>query len=247
VRLDGRIAAVTGAELPLVRGLALALGRAGAAIALLGDDPHALAPIVVDLEAGDARAAAIAGDWSSRDEADATLADVADALGPPDVLLHASIPAIGFERCDLTDVDDDRFAAVWEGSLLGTLFLLQAAFPHLRGRNGRVLLVTPTVSMSGAAGLVPYTAAVEAQRVLAKAAARQWGADGITLNSLAPAPEHVPIGVESATVSLAPPALDGPGDPELDLGPIAVFLASESAHFLTGATVSADGGVWLSP
>ncbi|MEX0666549.1 MAG: SDR family oxidoreductase [Acidimicrobiia bacterium] len=245
-RLDGRVTAVTGAELPLARGLALALGRAGASVALLGD-AHELAPAVADLEAADARAAAISADWSSRDSADDALGLVADALGPINVLLHAATPTIAFEQCDFADVDDARFEAVWEMSLRGTLFLLQAAFPHLRGRDGRVLLVTPTVSMSGAARLVPYTVAVEAQRVLIKAAARQWGPDGITLNCVAPAPEHVPIGVESTTVSLAPAALGGPGDAEQDLGPLAVFLASDASHFVTGATISADGGVWMAP
>jgi NAD(P)-dependent dehydrogenase (short-subunit alcohol dehydrogenase family) len=53
--------------------------------------------------------------------------------------------------------------------------------------------------------------------------------------------------VSSTTVSLAPPALGGPGDAEHDLGPIAVFLASEAAHFVTGATISADGGIWMAP
>ena len=78
------------------------------------------------------------------------------------------MPAIAFEQCDFADVDDARLEAVWEGSLRSTLFVLQAAFPHLRGRGGRRALVTPTVSMSGAARLVPYTAAIEGQRVLAQ-------------------------------------------------------------------------------
>lgn len=246
-RLEGRIAAVTGAELPLGRGLALALGRAGAAIAVLGD-ARQLAPIVTELEAGDARGAAIDAEWSSRDAADDALAAVADALGPPDVLVHtAVVPEVAFEMRDLTDVDDARFEMIWEGSLRGTLFLFQAAFPYLRDRAGRVVLVAPTVSMSGAAGLTPYTTALEAQRVLVKATARQWGPDGITLNVLATAPEHAPIGVESTVVSLAPSALGDPGDAERDLGPIAAFLVSDAAHFLTGATISADGGVWMAP
>ena len=67
------------------------------------------------------------------------------------------------------------------------------------------------------------------------------------MNCLAPAPEHVPIGVASSEVSLAPPALGGPGDAETDLGPVVVFLASDDAHFLTGETLCADGGVWMAP
>ena len=103
------------------------------------------------------------------------------------------------------------------------------------------------VSVTGLCSGIPYTAAVEGQRLLAKSAARQWGTHDIRVNCLAPAPEHVPIGVDSMTLSLAPPALGGPGDPERDLGPVAVFLAGDDGHFLTGATVCADGGVWMAP
>ena len=125
--------------------------------------------------------------------------------------------------------------------------MLQASFTVFHGGGGRIVFVTPTVSMSGAPGLAPYAAALEGQRLLAKSAARQWGPDGITVNCLAPAPEHVPIGVASSDVSLAPPALGGPGDAETDLGPAVVFLASDDAHFVTGVTLCADGGVWMAP
>lgn len=245
--LDGKVAVVTGADLPLGRGLALALATAGAAVALLGE-PRDLGGIVADLEAGDARAVALAADFSSRDTVESVFLEVGDALeGPADVVVHSAVPLIAFEPVDFDAVDDARWEAVWETTMRATLFLLQAAFGQMKERGGRIILVTPTVSMSGAARLVPYTAAVEGQRVLAKAAARQWGAAGITVNCLAPAPEHVPVGAESTTVSLAPPALDGPGDAERDLGPVAVFLASDAGHFVTGATVVADGGIWMAP
>lgn len=169
------------------------------------------------------------------------------AGGSADVVVHAAMPAIAFERVDLADVDDARWDAVWEGTMRTTLFVLQAAFRAMRGRGGSIVLVTPTVSMSGAEHLVPYTTAVEGQRLLAKSAARQWGADGIRVNCVAPAPEQVPIGVESMSVSLAPPALGGPGDVVADVAPVVVWLASDAAHFVTGVTVCVDGGVWMAP
>jgi NAD(P)-dependent dehydrogenase (short-subunit alcohol dehydrogenase family) len=214
---------VTGSDGPLGRGIARALTDAGA------------------------RVAGFAEAWDSREAARAAFADAARELGPVGVVVHAAMPALAFEPLDFVDVDDARFEAIWEGAMQSTIFVLQAAFPHLRTAAGRVILIAPTVSMSGAARLAPYTTAVEAQRVLMKAVARQWGADGITLNVIATAPEHVPIGVGSTAVSLAPPAFGGPGDVVDDLGPIAVFLASEAAHFVTGATVSADGGIWMAP
>jgi 3-oxoacyl-[acyl-carrier protein] reductase len=167
--------------------------------------------------------------------------------GPVDIVVHAAIPEIAFESIAFEEVDDARWDAVWEATMGSALHALQLGFEQMRGRGGRFVFVTPTLSMSGAARLVPYTTAMEGIRLLAKSAARQWGPDGITVNCLAPAPEHFPISVASIDVSLAPPALGGPGDPVTDLGPVAVFLAGDASHALTGATLCADGGVWMAP
>jgi 3-oxoacyl-[acyl-carrier protein] reductase len=223
--LDGKVAVVTGAERPLAAGLAVALRDAGAAVAEVSSQ-----------------------DLLERDLATAAFEDAAKELGGPlDIVVHAAIPDVAFEAIDFDQVDDARWDAVWEATMGAAIHALQLGFEQMRGRGGRFVLVTPTVSMSGAARLVPYTTAVEGVRLLAKSAARQWGPDGITVNCLAPAPEHVPIGVVSTDVSLAPAALGGPGDAALDLGPVAVFLASDDSHALTGATLCADGGVWMAP
>jgi 3-oxoacyl-[acyl-carrier protein] reductase len=223
--LTGRVAVVTGAERPLAAGLAEALRSAGAGLAEVPSD-----------------------DLRDRTSAEVAFTSAAATLGGPvDIIVHAAMPSVAFESVAFEQVDDARWDAVWEATMSAAINVLQLGFEQMRGRGGRFVFVTPTVSMSGAARLVPYTTAVEGIRLLAKSAARQWGPDGITVNCLAPAPEHVPIGVASIDVSLAPPALGGPGDPVADLGPIAVFLASDASHALTGATLCADGGVWMAP
>jgi 3-oxoacyl-[acyl-carrier protein] reductase len=245
--LAGRVAVVTGAEQSLGRGLALAIASEGAAVALAGDSA-ALAPLTAELEARGQRAIAVDAALADRGLVEDAFGTAADELGGPvGVVVHAAMDPAAYERLRFEDVDDDRWQTVWEGTMRAALAVLQAAYGQMQGRGGRIVFVTPTVSMSGAAGLVPYATALEGQRVLAKSAARQWGAQGITVNCLAPAPEQVPIGVGSLEVSLAPPALGGPGDVEADLGPVVVFLASAAAHFVTGATVTADGGVWMAP
>jgi NAD(P)-dependent dehydrogenase (short-subunit alcohol dehydrogenase family) len=245
--LDDSVIVVTGADSELGRGLALAIADAGARLALLGDT-GALLPVVTELEARDARAVTVATAFESRDDVERAFATAADELGGAvDGVVHAAMPTPAFETIPFEEVDDARWDAVWEATLQAALFVLQAGYAQMRGRGGRFLFVTPTVSMSGAVGLVPYTAAVEGQRLLAKSAARQWGADGITVNCLAPAPELVPIGIDSMAVSLAPPAMGRPGDPETDLGPIAVHLLSDDGGFVTGVTLCADGGVWMAP
>jgi 3-oxoacyl-[acyl-carrier protein] reductase len=222
--LSGRHIVVTGAATPLGGGLASAIAAAGAVVSELPDD--------------------VLGE---RDRVEDAFRAAVDRNGPVAGVVHAAMPAVAYEQIDLVDVDDERWEAVWEGTMRSTLAVLQVAFGHLRDAGGAIVLVTPTISMSGAARLVPYTAAVEGQRLLAKSAARQWGPDGVRVNCLAPAPEHVPIGVDSMTVSLAPPALGGPGDAGTDVGPVAVWLVGDESRFVTGVTVCADGGVWMAP
>jgi len=164
-----------------------------------------------------------------------------------DGVVHAAMPAVAYERMPFHEVDDERWDAVWEQTLRDAIAVLQAGHRAMRDAGGAFVVITPVVGMSGAAELGPYSAAVEGVRLLAKSAARQWGADGIRVNCLAPAPEHVPIGVASGELALSPPALGGPGDIETDLGPIVTWLLSDDAHFLTGVTLCADGGVWMAP
>lgn len=250
--LEGKVCAVTGAEYELGAGLAIGLANAGAAVALLGD-ARGLAKVAADLGANGASAAAVQCDFSTRAAVEEAWAVIPDVLGSPiKGVVHAWMPSVAYEVNELVTVNDEHWAEVWEGALNATRYVLQSAFAHFgdgdsEPAGGRIVVVTPTVSMSGAVGLVPYTTAIEGMRLLAKSAARQWGPDAITVNCLAPAPEQVPIGVLSMAVSLAPPALGGPGDVENDLGPIAAFLLSDAAHGLTGATLCADGGVWMAP
>jgi NAD(P)-dependent dehydrogenase (short-subunit alcohol dehydrogenase family) len=233
--LTQRVALVTGADRTLGCGLAAALVDAGARVAALGP-------------CGDQRVTVVDGTLDSRAGAAEVLERAARVLeAPVDVVVHAGQA----ERARLTaftDVTDADWDAVWEDTMRSTLFLFQAAFPAMRDAGyGRLVIVTPTLSMSGAPGLVPLAAAVEGQRLLAKSAARQWGEFGITVNCIAPAPELVLDGVRADSVSLAPPALGNAGDARTDIGPVVTFLVSDAGHFVTGATVCVDGGVWMSP
>ena len=225
--LTGRVAVVTGAGTPVAEGIAEALRTTGAVVGLVDGDR-----------------------LRTRDLAAAAFAEVSErAAAPVDAFVHAFVDTAATRPMPLADVDAATFDGAWEGTMQAALFALQAAFGQMRGRGGRILVVTPTASMSGAAGLVPYTMAVEGLRLLAKSAARQWGADGITVNCLAPAPE-VALGddtVAGESVSLAPPALGRPGDPATDLGPVAAWLVGPDSGFVTGVTVCADGGTWMAP
>jgi NAD(P)-dependent dehydrogenase (short-subunit alcohol dehydrogenase family) len=173
------------------------------------------------------------------------LRGIADRLGGAvDILVYAFVEPLAREAVPFEDVDDERFAILWERTMQSTIAACQGAFAQMRDHGGRIVLVTPTISMIGAApGFAAYAAAVEGQRLFAKSAARMWGKHGITVNCVAPAPDV--FGVPSPDTMMPDRPLGGIGDPETDLGPLVALLASDLAHFVTGATISADGGSWM--
>ncbi len=111
------------------------------------------------------------------------------------------------------------------------------------------MFLVPTVGMAGAAEFTMLAAVAEGVRVLAKGCGRQWGADGVTVNTIAAAPHHWvdPDTADTLTraISLSTPAFGHPGDAADDLAPLVTLLDDPDAHFLTAGTLVADGGTWM--
>lgn len=172
------------------------------------------------------------------------ISDDADDL---DVLVHVVAPrGGGGELISLSGADweDGCEFLMWEA-----LSAFRCAYPALARSEGRIVAVVPTFAMSGAPGFAPAAAAAEGVRALVKGAAKQWGSAGITVNTIAVDAQQVIAGEQgrraSESVALAAPTLGSAGDPEADLAPLIVSLVGADAHFLTGSTLVADGGVWM--
>jgi len=135
----------------------------------------------------------------------------------------------------LTDADWDLS---WETPMRATIAALGAAY-----RDGvtRIVVLVPTIAMSGGAMYAHVAAPAEALRVLVKAAARNWGPDGVTVNAVAVAPTHfIDTSDAGGLQSLSPPALLS-----ADASAVVEFLCSERASDVTGQTITVDGGVWM--
>jgi 3-oxoacyl-[acyl-carrier protein] reductase len=149
----------------------------------------------------------------------------------------------------VNDLSIDQWVAICEDSMTAAFHVTQAAHRALHENGGQLIFVVPTIGMAGASGFAASAASAESIRTLAKSVAKQWGKHRVTVNVIAVAPQHVmagEIGVRvAADVSLAQPALSGPGDVAADIAPLVSMLASTDAHFLTGTTLIADGGTWL--
>ena len=155
------------------------------------------------------------------------------------------VPGFDSAARPFENLTDDEFDAAWEQPMQLAILAFQRAY---QAGHERIIAIVPTIAMSGAPALAHTAATAEAIRVLVKSAARQWGADGTTVNCIAVAPQLFgidPLAVGS--VSLAPAALASHGSVINDLVPLIRLLSSPDAHHLTGATLTADGGLWMAP
>jgi len=235
--LDGRRAVVSGSAGALGGAVAAALARAGARVATLADRTEGTGPGVATARADLGDRASVAG----------AFAELTCVLGGLDIYVHAAPGTVTPSPAPLATLDDPAFAIAWERPTLAALWCLQGAHAGFGPRGGRVVVVVPTLGMSGGPGLAPAAASAEAQRLLAKSAARQWGEAGVTVNCVAVEPgtffgAPLPIG----TTSLAAPALPGRAD-AASVAELVVTIAADGSGALTGATLCADGGVWMAP
>ena len=174
--------------------------------------------------------------------------DAETVLGSIDTIVH--VHQSGQARTTVVETTTDQWVAMCEDSMTAAFHVTQAAHRVLSaGEHGRLVFVVPTIGMAGAFGLAASAAAAESLRALTKSVAKQWGKYGVTVNTIAVGPQHViagDIGREVAEgVSLAVPAMGSAGDAATDLAPLISLLSQDDAHFLTGTTLVADGGVWL--
>lgn len=201
------------------------------------------------LVANGASVARVATELASEAEIDRALAEAEDALGGVDQIVHAWMATPLLDAVEFDAIDEIMWAECCEHTLAVAWWLARNARRSLRPTRGALTFVVPTVGLSGAAGFAMLAAVAEGVRVLAKGCARQWGRDGITVNTVATSPHHwLPAADADAldrSIALSRPALVGPGDAADDLAPLIALLADPHSHFLTAATLVADGGLWM--
>lgn len=151
------------------------------------------------------------------------------------VVLRPVFDPIARSFDSLTDADWER---AFEQPFRATVTAMQAAY---RSGLRRIVVVVPVTAMSGGARYGHVAAPAEALRVLVKSAARQWGAQGVTVNAVAVSPDAVLDDAAAAgPVAIAPAAL-GAADPAA----VVAFLCSEAGGDVTGQTITVDGGLWM--
>ena len=246
-RLQNKVVLITGAGRGIGRGIALAVAKEGASVAVVEIDPATAESTTKELQALGANALAIPRDIGTREACEAAVAETVEHFGGLDVLVNnAAVSASGVLLKDLDDADFDR---TFDVCTKAVFWLMQASRPHLLARGGgSIINFASSAGTLGMPGQGAYAGAKEAVRGLTRTAANEWGPEGIRVNVVCPFANSpgmlswAAADPKSYDASIARIPLRRVGDCEDDVAPVVVFLASDDARYVTGMTMFVDGG-----
>jgi NAD(P)-dependent dehydrogenase (short-subunit alcohol dehydrogenase family) len=238
-RLDGKVAVVTGASSGIGAAAAVALGTAGARVALVGRDRDRLESVgsavaehlvlTLDIVAGDAPAAIVA--------------EVLEAFGRIDVLVHS---AALFEPVPFEEMPAESLDRQWETNVRAPLLLTQAALPHLSA-GAAVIFLSSIAGHVGFQSSTAYCATKGALELATRSLALELSPRGIRVNAIAPGNIKTPMNEELRTTTdyeaecnaVTPAGRFGEAD---EIAAAIVFLASDAASYVHGTSLLVDGG-----
>jgi 3-oxoacyl-[acyl-carrier protein] reductase len=243
--LSGRVALVTGASRGIGRAIASTLAQAGATVVVNYREQQSAAEEAVEaIQASSGTALAVQADISDSADVERLLKTTLDTYGHIDILVNnAGIARDGL----LLRMKEEDFDAVVQTNLRGAYLCTRAALrPMMKQRSGRIINVTSVVGLLGNPGQANYAAAKAGLIGFTRSVAREVASRNITVNAVAPGfivtemTGKLDEAAQQAVLGTIP--LQRLGQPQ-DVANLACFLASDMAEYITGQTLSVDGGM----
>ncbi len=243
--LTGKSALVTGAGQGVGQGIALALARHGARVAAVGRTRSKLEDTCRQIAERGGEAVAVEADVKDLASLERCVETVVERLGGIQILVNnAQEVPLG----SLFDVSEDRLEAGWQSGPLATFRLMRLCHPHLEGDGCIVNLASTAARRWDAANFGPNAAVKEAIRALSRAAASEWGHQGIRTNVILPHAKSPGLvwwmenNPEEAAAFQATIPMRRVGECEEDIGEFVAFLCSDAARYVNGQSIAVDGG-----
>lgn len=251
-RLQDNVTIITGGGKGIGFGLAQAFAEEGSDLVLTGRTESRLLTAKEELETRyGIRVLPIVADGSDEDAIREVVRETIETFGRIDTLVNnAQVSRSGLPLIEHTKEDFDM--AIYSG-LYATFFYMRECFPYLKESKGSVINFASGAGLFGKLGQSSYAAAKEGIRGMSRVAAAEWGPDGVRVNVICPLAmteslqqwrENFPDLYEK-TIQGIP--LGHFADPKNDIGRVCVFLASKDAEYVTGETITLQGGSGLRP
>ncbi len=263
--LTGKTAIITGAGRAVLSdgrcgsigyGIATAYAKEGANIVITGRNTKKLDDAKEELERlYGIKVLALQADINESSDNEATAKMVAqkaaEELGSIDVLINnAQASASGVSLAEHTT---EQFNLAMYSGLYATFYYMKACYPYLKESKGSVINFASGAGLFGNVGQCSYAAAKEGIRGLTRVAANEWGKDGINVNIVCPLAWTAQLeNFEKAypdafKANVHMPPMGHYGDSELEIGRVCVQLASPDFKYMTGETITLEGGMGLRP
>jgi len=245
-QLTGKVAIVTGASKGIGAGIARGLGAAGAAVVVnYASSQEDAERVGAEITRMGGQAIAVQGDVSKVTDVQRLFVETTQAFGALDVLVNNA----GVYQFDpLEAVTESEFHREFNTNVLGLILTTQEAVKHFRPEGGSVINIGSVASQATPPQSVVYSATKGAVDAITRVLAKELADRKIRVNSINPGGVETEgvhragiIGSDFEKQMIAGTPLGRLGQPE-DIAPIAVFLASEDAGWLTGETLVASGG-----
>ena len=245
--LDGKVAVITGSSRGIGRAVAEAMAALGASVVISSRKPEACEAAAREIQQNGGEAIAVPCNISRKAEVERLVAETLRHLGRIDILVcNAGInPVYG----PLRDLTDEAFEKVMSTNVTSALWLANLIIPGMAERGGgAVIMMSSIAALRGTDRIGAYSISKAALIALVRNLAVEWGPRNVRVNGIAPGLIKTDFAralwedEELLVRRTAQTPLRRIGRPE-EIGPVAAFLASPAASFITGQIIVADGGV----